>query len=282
MTTFSVRFLVAKSPIRMPTRGPRNASFESFAHIGEAVTTFSCASSVAKSPIRMPTRFASACLQTGTRRRGGKAEVALVNTCCVTREAVGKSRQAAAKAARTHKRVYVTGCGAGLDEAFADWPRTSSSCHGRDRSVGARGEHARLGPQGRSGTAAEARARLRDDPGRLLVSLQLLRRSARSRPGRSKPAEAVLGEVRRRVEQGHKEVVLSGINLGCFRDSEAGISLAALVREAGRLPARTLAPLLDRGQPPGRRPDRRHPRDACRLRHLHVPCNLATTGFCTR
>ena len=47
--------------------------------------------------------------------------------------------------------------------------------------------------------------------------------------GRSKPAEQVLGEVRRRVEQGHREVVLSGINLGCFHDSGAGLSLAGLL-----------------------------------------------------
>src|SRR6266496_4696644 len=48
------------------------------------------------------------------------ADVAVVNTCCVTNEAVRKSRQAAARAARTHRRVYVTGCGANLaGDAFA-------------------------------------------------------------------------------------------------------------------------------------------------------------------
>ena len=35
---------------------------------------------------------------------------------------------------------------------------------------------------------------------------------------RSRSAEAVLAEIRRRVEQGHREIVLTGINLGCFRD----------------------------------------------------------------
>ena len=39
--------------------------------------------------------------------------------------------------------------------------------------------------------------------------------------------------MRRRVAQGHREVVLTGINLGCFRDREAGYTLARLVREAG-------------------------------------------------
>src|SRR4029079_7815903 len=38
------------------------------------------------------------------------------------------------------------------------------------------------------------------------------------------------------VEQGHREIVLTGINLGCFRDREAGYSLARLVREVGATP----------------------------------------------
>src|SRR6266498_4974993 len=51
-----------------------------------------------------------------------RGDVAVVNTCCVTHEAVRKSRHAAARAARTHRRVYVTGCGANLDDAFAGLP----------------------------------------------------------------------------------------------------------------------------------------------------------------
>src|SRR5204863_8827452 len=52
------------------------------------------------------------------------ADVAVVNTCCVTHEAVRKSRHAAARAARAHGRVYVTGCGANLSGgAFAGLPR---------------------------------------------------------------------------------------------------------------------------------------------------------------
>jgi threonylcarbamoyladenosine tRNA methylthiotransferase MtaB len=46
----------------------------------------------------------------------------------------------------------------------------------------------------------------------------------------------VLAEVRRRVAQGHREIVLTGVNLGCFRDREAGYTLARLVREVGEVP----------------------------------------------
>ena len=52
----------------------------------------------------------------------GGGDVAVVNTCCVTHEAVSKSRQAVSRAARTHARVYVTGCGASLSGAFAGLP----------------------------------------------------------------------------------------------------------------------------------------------------------------
>ena len=54
---------------------------------------------------------------------GRTADVAVVNTCCVTHEAVSKSRQAVSRAARTHGRVYVTGCAASLEGAFQSMPR---------------------------------------------------------------------------------------------------------------------------------------------------------------
>ena len=58
-------------------------------------------------------------LADGHEEREGGADVAVVNTCCVTHEAVSKSRQAVSRAARTHGRVYVTGCAANLRGAVA-------------------------------------------------------------------------------------------------------------------------------------------------------------------
>jgi threonylcarbamoyladenosine tRNA methylthiotransferase MtaB len=52
---------------------------------------------------------------------------------------------------------------------------------------------------------------------------------------RSRSATAVLEEIRRRVAQGHREVVLTGVNLGCFRDREAAMTLAGLIRAAGAI-----------------------------------------------
>ncbi len=62
-------------------------------------------------------------LRDGHIETSGPGDVAVVNTCCVTNEAVRKSRQAAARASRTHARVYVTGCAANLPEAFTGLPQ---------------------------------------------------------------------------------------------------------------------------------------------------------------
>ncbi|HVD49028.1 MAG TPA: MiaB/RimO family radical SAM methylthiotransferase [Gaiellaceae bacterium] len=168
----------------------------------------------------------------------GGADVAVVNTCCVTHEAVRKSRHAASRAARTHRRVYVTGCGASLDaDGFAGLPENVvvvSRCSEETPSFVA----------GDVGAIGCVRADARLDRVRAFVKVQdgcsfscafcvipLVRGSSRSRP-----AEAVLREVRRRVGQGHREVVLTGINLGCYRDREAGFRLPRLVREAAATP----------------------------------------------
>ena len=45
-------------------------------------------------------------------------DIQVVNTCCVTHEAVSKSRQAASRAARSARTVYVTGCASNLEGAF--------------------------------------------------------------------------------------------------------------------------------------------------------------------
>src|SRR5262245_2199312 len=62
-------------------------------------------------------------LAEGHAEQSAGADVAVVNTCCVTHEAVSKSRKAAARLSRTHRRVYVTGCAANLPaDAFAGLP----------------------------------------------------------------------------------------------------------------------------------------------------------------
>jgi threonylcarbamoyladenosine tRNA methylthiotransferase MtaB len=166
-----------------------------------------------------------------------QGEIAVINTCCVTNEAVSKSRQAAAQAARSHGRVYVTGCAANLSGRALD------GLPANVRVVARRSEDVAEAVAGDVGAIGCVQAAHRLDRVRAFVKIQdgcsfscsfcvipLVRGATRSRS-----ADAVLGEIRRRVAQGHREVVLTGVNLGCFRDRDVGLTLAGLVREAGAI-----------------------------------------------
>src|SRR5689334_2580018 len=61
-------------------------------------------------------------LADGHEEQAEGGDLAIINACCVTHEAVRKSRHAASRAARSHGRVYVTGCGANLAGAFDALP----------------------------------------------------------------------------------------------------------------------------------------------------------------
>jgi threonylcarbamoyladenosine tRNA methylthiotransferase MtaB len=202
------------------------------------------------------------------------AEIAVVNTCCVTHEAVRKSRHAASRAARTHERVYVTGCGANLaSDGFTGLPENVVV-------VSRRSEDTPELVAGDVGPIACVQGHARLDRVRAFVKVQdgcsfscafcvipLVRGTSRSRS-----AGAVLREVRRRVEQGHREVVLTGINLGCYRDREAGYSLSRLVREVGATPGLARLRLssieVNHVKPELLQALRETPTAA---RHLHVP-----------
>ena len=178
-----------------------------------------------------------ALLRDGHAEARDRADVAVVNTCCVTHEAVRKSRRAAARAARTHRRVYVTGCGAKLEGAFTGLPENVLV-------VGRASEETPAAVAGDVGAIGCVQADARLERIRAFVKIQdgcsfscafcvvpLVRGASRSRA-----ADAVVAEIRRRVAQGHCEVVLTGINLGLYRDREAGVRLPELVRAAGEVP----------------------------------------------
>src|SRR5690348_10002343 len=177
-------------------------------------------------------------LADGHVERESDAEVAVVNTCCVTNEAVTKSRKEAARAARTHARVYVTGCGANLaSTAFAGLPDNVVV-------IARRSEETPAFIAGDVGAIGCVQADARLDRIRAFVKVQdgcsfscnfcvipLVRGRSRSRR-----AADVLQEVERRVAQGHREVVLTGINLGCYRDRAERFHLPRLVRAVGATP----------------------------------------------
>jgi threonylcarbamoyladenosine tRNA methylthiotransferase MtaB len=172
-----------------------------------------------------------------TEAAAADADIAVLNTCCVTHEAVRKSRQAARRAARRSGKVYVTGCAANLQQAFDGLPanvtvvslpseRTASFIAGDVGAIGCVQDEVGL-------DRVRAFVKVQDGCSfscRFCVIPQVRGAS------RSRAADRVLGEVRRRVAQGHREIVLTGINLGCYRDRAAGYDLPRLVRTAGAVP----------------------------------------------
>jgi diadenosine tetraphosphate (Ap4A) HIT family hydrolase len=95
---------------------------------------------------------------------------------------------------------------------------------------------------------------------------------------RSRRAAAVLAEIERRVAQGHREVVLTGVNLGCFRDREAGLHAAALVREAGSVPGVERLRLSSIEVNHLTTSSSRAARDGDGVAHLHVPLQSGDDG----
>ncbi len=161
-----------------------------------------------------------------------RAQVRVVNTCCVTAEAVAKSRKAVRRAAATAERVLVTGCAANLDgSALAGVAPNATVVRGRAEALPAAAA-SWVGELGCAGGAVPAFARTRAyvkvQDGCSFACSYCVIPQVRGQ-SRSREAAAVLAEVARRARQGHREVVLTGINLGCFRDRAAGMRLADLV-----------------------------------------------------
>ncbi len=174
----------------------------------------------------------------GHQQVDGPADVVVINSCCVTNEAVRKSRQAARRAVRNARTVYVTGCAANLrGDALGE--------------LGANVKVVRLPSEmtpafvaGDVGAVGCVRADTGLDRVRAFVKIQdgcsfgcsfCVIPNVRG-ASRSRPARRVLAEIARRAEQGHLEVVLTGINLGCYRDRAERYDLSRLVREAGATP----------------------------------------------
>ncbi len=166
---------------------------------------------------------------------GGAVHV--VNGCCVTREAVAKTRKEVRRALRRSDAVVVTGCAANLaGAAFADLGPRVHVLRRRSEETpdGVADLLARLGCRGGGDGAARpvgldrVRAFLKVQDGCSFSCsycvVPLVRGATRSRP-----VGAVLAEARRRVAAGHRELVLTGINIGCYRDRDARLGLAGLV-----------------------------------------------------
>ncbi len=172
-----------------------------------------------------------------TERRG---QVHVVNGCCVTAEAVAKTRQSVRRALRDADTVLVTGCAARLEgNGFAGIdPRVrvidAPSEEAPDRAVDTL---AGLGCRGGDRVAvAPLRRRmfLKVQDGCSFTCAYCVIPDVRGGT-RSRPSGEVIDEAERRVRQGHREIVVTGVNVGLYRDREAGHDLTGLLARLGQV-----------------------------------------------
>ncbi|HEY3615092.1 MAG TPA: MiaB/RimO family radical SAM methylthiotransferase [Gaiellales bacterium] len=161
---------------------------------------------------------------------GGAVHV--VNTCCVTGEAVAKSRKAVRAALRRGAgHVYVTGCATrlaahALDAADARVTVVREAIdEAAERIARELGATACVGPAPHlERTRAFVKVQDGCTFGCSFCVIPRVRGASRSRALR-----AVLDEARRRIAQGHRELVVTGVNLGLYRDPEGRARLPELV-----------------------------------------------------
>lgn len=167
-----------------------------------------------------------------------RAEVHVVNTCALTVEAERKSRRQVNRGARTG-RVFVSGCAVNLNAAQFASPGVTRLPGSADRAAAEIVEHlggartvacADDAPPVRGRTRAFLKVQNGCDHRCAFCIIPTTRGHAESRP-----MARILAEARRRLDAGHRELVLTGINIGTYRDPASGARLADLVRVAGRL-----------------------------------------------
>ena len=180
------------------------------------------------------------------------AEVHVVNTCCITAEAEAKSRQSVRRSLRAARSVYASGCAVNLSaREFGELGDGVVAFTGAAESVAQRiAGHASSGATACADTDHDVIARELQGAAEPLVRTRgfvkvqdgcdsecayCIIPTVRG-PARSRPASAVLREVRRRVQAGQPEMVMTGISVGDYRDPEQGMELGDLMREVARVP----------------------------------------------
>jgi threonylcarbamoyladenosine tRNA methylthiotransferase MtaB len=189
-----------------------------------------------------------------------EADLHVINTCCITSEAESKSRQSTRRSLKHADRVIVAGCAVNLNarrfgeidprvvplvgtaDAVADTLAAapfdvlttasaddlSAACADTDHGILWRNV-AGIGPAGRT------RGFVKVQDGCDCHCAYCIIPTVRG-PARSRPVTAILDEVRRRVADGQPEMVMTGISVGDYLDSERGLELGDLMCEVARVP----------------------------------------------
>lgn len=206
---------------------------------------------------------------------GHKAEVFIVNTCTVTQAADAKARHLIREIRRGNPSALIMAIG-----CYAERDGSQLLACGADLTLGNRDKNDLLRLVKTLRPTSGCRNKTRPRRTRALVKIQegcdltcsyCIVPRVRGR-GRSRPIEEVVADVRARVAQGHREVVLTGTELGAYgREGPEHSGLASLVKrlleetEVERLRLSSLQPqeitptLLELWQNPRLCP------------HLHIP-----------
>jgi threonylcarbamoyladenosine tRNA methylthiotransferase MtaB len=210
------------------------------------------------------------------------AEIHVVNTCALTLEAERKSRQQVNRAVRVATRTFVTGCAANLNRAQFAVDGVTVINGSADRAameiVSGLGAAATLACQdaGRPGGRTRAFIKVQNgcDQRCAFCIIPRTRGAAESRPRAS-----ILHDARRRLAEGHPELVLTGINIGTWRDPEGRGDLADLIRDVARLDgiARLRISSIEPGDVTPRLVEVLADTPAV-ARHMHIPLQSADPG----
>ena len=210
-------------------------------------------------------------------------DVHVVNGCAVTNEALAKTRQACAArwpAARPRRRDRLRRA-TRRDRA---WP-TSGARARRGTSVGASAGGGRGPPRAprlprrrRQRPADRARAFLKVQDGCSFRCAFCVIPQVRGAT-RSRALAEVVAEARARVAAGHRELVLTGVNIGLYRDRVAGARLAdvvaAVAADSGAERVRLSSIEVDHLEP---RLLEALAADPAVMPHLHVPLQSGDDG----
>jgi threonylcarbamoyladenosine tRNA methylthiotransferase MtaB len=187
-----------------------------------------------------------------------EAELHVVNTCCITSEAEAKSRQSVRRSLKTARQVLVGGCAANLRPAqFSEIDPTVKTFTGTAEEVASMMARTGGSERGTSGACIDLEHDLPIRRGARQASNTWVGGRTRGfvkvqdgcdchcayciiptvRGGaRSRAASSILNEVENRVAQDQREMVMTGISVGGYRDPERGLDLGELLVEAARIP----------------------------------------------
>jgi len=177
----------------------------------------------------------------------GMADAIIVNTCAVTAEAERQARQTIRRLRRDNPaaRIIVTGCAAQLrPEAFAAMPEVDRVLGNAEKldlaALADAGEPVQVAdimavretaPHLISGFEGRCRAFVQVQQGCDHRCTFCIIPFARG-PNRAVPLEAIIRQVRRLVEGGYKEVVLTGVDICSYgKDTPGGPGLGRLARK---------------------------------------------------